>query len=454
MKDIFKARQGKLKIGLFGLGKSNLGVLELLKSRISDFELTVRSDKEICEKLEADRCFFGKRAADSIDEDVLFLSPSVRRDRAEFSAAVARGTHFSSDAELFFSLFNGDTYAVTGSDGKSTTTYLISEMLNNSGVAALPAGNFGRSLCSLADTSLTVVSELSSFQLQYFAPRSFSAVITNVTPNHLNWHTSLSEYIQAKMNITRNARRITVDYDSELLRRALSKKKLFAAVSLELEHSKLRERCEADNYLTLRDDTVYLNGSPYFSISRAVRRESYNVRNYMLASAATLGIAAPSAITQTVESFGGLPHRAECIAKKDGISYINSSIDSTPERTLKTLRALRGDTAVIICGVGKGLSLSTLACELPRLTVGAVLMGEIGRELYELLSANNDGYRFAYTESMREAISSAEAYLTCGGNLVLSPSGTSFDNYKNFEQRGADFKNSVLSHLNNKKDKE
>lgn len=447
MVDILRLQERRPRIGLFGLGKSNLGVLELLRSSIPCFELTLRSDKSITSDINADRIYTGKSAYREINEDVLFLSPSVRRDRPELTAAQKRGTVLTSDAELFFSLFGGRVYAVTGSDGKSTTTYLISEMLKASGISAVPAGNFGRSLSSLAKSDETVVAELSSFQLQYLTPRSHSAVITNVTPNHLNWHTSIAEYTNAKLNILKNAERVTVDYDSELLREALPKERLFAAVSSERDYGELKKAVDAENYLTVRESTVYLNGSPYFSTLDAIRRESYNVKNYMLAAAATLGAVAPQAVTAVLRDFRGLAHRAEQVASSQGFTYINSSIDSTPERTLKTLRALSGKTAVIICGMSKGLALDRLANELPSLTSGAVLMGDIGRGIYAILTDKARDYSFGYAENMRDAIALAESYLPSGGNVVLSPAGTSFDKYENFEMRGEDFRRSVLSHI-------
>ena len=447
MVDILRSQARRPRIGLFGLGKSNLGVLELLRSSIPCFELTLRSDKPITSDINADRIYTGKSAYAEINEDVLFLSPSVRRDRHELTAAQKRGTVLASDAELFFSLFGGRVYAVTGSDGKSTTTYLISELLKASGISAVPAGNFGRSLSSLVKSDATVVAELSSFQLQYLTPRSHSAVITNVTPNHLNWHTSITEYTNAKLNILKNAKRVTVDYDSELLREALPKERLFAAVSSERDYGELKKAVDAENYLTVRESTVYLNGSPYFSTRDAIRRESYNVKNYMLAAAATLGAVAPQAVTAILRDFRGLAHRAEQVASSQGFTYINSSIDSTPERTLKTLRALSGKTAVIICGMSKGLALDGLANELPSLTSGAVLMGDIGRGLYAILTDKARDYSFGYAENMRDAIALAESYLPSGGNVVLSPAGTSFDKYENFEMRGEDFRRSVLSHI-------
>lgn len=447
MVDILRSQERRPRIGLFGLGKSNLGVLELLRSSIPCFELTLRSDKPITSDINADRIYTGKSAYAEINEDVLFFSPSVRRDRPELTAAQKRGTVLTSDAELFFSLFGGRVYAVTGSDGKSTTTYLISELLKASGISAVPAGNFGRSLSSLAKSDATVVAELSSFQLQYLTPRSYSAVITNVTPNHLNWHTSIAEYTNAKLNILKNAERVTVDYDSELLREALPKERLFAAVSSERDYGELKKAVDAENYLTVRESTVYLNGSPYFSTLDAIRRESYNVKNYMLAAAATLGAVAPQAVTAILRDFRGLAHRAEQVASSQGFTYINSSIDSTPERTLKTLRALSGKTAVIICGMSKGLALDRLANELPSLTSGAVLMGDIGRGIYAILTDKARDYSFGYAENMRDAIALAESYLPSGGNVVLSPAGTSFDKYENFEMRGEDFRRSVLSHI-------
>ena len=450
MVDIFDSKNGRIKVGLYGLGKSNLGVLELLRSRASAFELTLRSDDPISADVGADRCFFGRSAMDFIDEDIIFLSPSVRRDCPQLIRARDRGTVISSDTELFLSQFHGPLYAVTGSDGKSTTTYLISQMLTLSGVPATAAGNYGRSLAALIDTDAAVVAELSSFQLQYTEPASHSAVITNITPNHLNWHTSLDEYVGAKMNIKKHADRLTADLDGELLRTALQSDRLFAAVSTKLSYPEISAACDAENYLTYKGGTVYLNGSPYFSAADAKRREEYNVKNYMRAAAATLGEAHPSAITEVINGFGGLPHRAERIASDGGITYINSSIDSTPERTLKTLGALNGRIAVIICGEGKGLPLDTLAHKLPSLTVGAALMGPIGRELYGLLARDEGGYRFAYADGMAEAITLCESYLNGAGTVVLSPAATSFDRYKNFEHRGTDFKGAVAAHLKSK----
>lgn len=437
-----------MNIGIFGIGKSNLGVLKYIRSRYSDVKLTLRSDvplsDSVISSLSPERVFIGERAILSISEDVLFLSPTVRRDRPEIAAAEARGVKLSSDAELFFENYSGKRFCVTGSDGKSTCTYLVASMLSYSGCNSTPAGNYGKSLAELLLADTVPIAELSSFQLMYTAPTSDSALITNITPNHLNWHSDIDEYMMAKRNLALNAKRITTDADSPLSLMALSQLPLFCVVSSVYSYHELICRVKSENYITKKGTVIYLNGEPYFNLDRVQRKEDYNVKNYMLASGMLLDFCPPDSIRQAINAFNGLPHRAELVADSDGIRYLNSSIDSTPDRTLQTLSSLSGSTAVIICGLGKKLSLDMLAEKLPLLTCGAVLMGELGREVGDILSKSNVQYAFTYAESMDEAIKKAQKLVTGGGNIILSPAGTSFDKYKNFEERGEDFKNRVL----------
>ena len=435
-----------LKVGLVGLGKSNLGVIEFLLNRKIEFDLTLRSDKEIPLEIEADRIFIGADAYRDIDEDILFLSPSVRRDHPRIADGIKRGVCISSDTELFFSLAKERIFAITGSDGKSTTTHLIADMLTASGTKAVPAGNYGKSLLSVMGRYDAVSAELSSFQLMYCLPSSYRAIITNITPNHLNWHKSLDEYIGAKLNVIKHTDGYVADFDSELLSPILHTEMPFALISLAFGYRELKALVRAENYLTFANDTVYLNGEPYFSTDGALRREPYNLRNFMIAAGATLGIATKENIESSIANFSGLPHRAEIVTTHGGVTYINSSIDSSPERTLKTLRALKGRVAVIICGKGKNLSLTALAEELPTLTVGAVLMGDIGEELAALL---NSEYTTIKEKSMERAVAAATELLKGSGTVILSPAATSFDKYENFEERGRDFSAAVLGSIKN-----
>ncbi len=422
-------------IGFIGFGRSNIGVLEYLDT-LGDFSYTLRSDKETAFDKRIGRCFFGADALFSLDEDVLFISPAVRRDRAELVRARERGVILSSDAELFFEKESADVFATTGSSGKSTTTKLISLMLTASGINAPPAGNFGKSLCSLIGKYPAVAAELSSFQLMYMKPRTKRAVITNVTPNHLDWHKSIDEYVGAKLNIAQNTDALIFDYDSELLSKSINRS-VFCLVSSRHSFSELRSFRDAENYMTFKDGIIYLNGSPYIDTALAIRREGYNIKNFMLASAAVLGVCDSDSCKRVISTFRGLPHRAETVLEKNGVRFINSSIDTSPERTVETLLSQSGRTAVILCGKNKGLSLQSLADALPTLTVGAVLMGEIGDELSMLLAEKD--YRTAFAKSFDEAIAYALDILGGEGNVILSPAGTSFDRFDNFEKRGESF---------------
>ena len=435
-------------VGFFGLGESNLGVLRFLSKMLPGVKKVLRSDTWTETFLNFDCTYFGNDATMNITEDILFLSPSVRRDRVELQEAASRGVILSSDAELYFSLCNRDIIGITGSDGKSTTTHLIASMLCCDGINASPAGNFGESLLDFSDGSKTPVAELSSFQLMNFTPRLKVAVITNIVPNHLNWHKSFDEYASAKIRILENAERTVYDADSGELYSRIKGKQSFAAISSELQHKELSSKVDSLHYITLFGDDILLDNEKYVTLKDAKRREAYNVKNYMLAIGATLGIVSQRAQTIAINSFCGLPHRMETIYKTEKYKYIDSSIDSTLWRTIATLSALEGASAVIISGKNKGLSLTTLADNLPKLTSGAVLMGEIGETLYPMLKEKHLDFPVEIASDMDSAVFEAEKLLPNGGNIILSPAGTSFDKYKNYVERGMDFRASVLKNKN------
>ena len=427
------------RIGIVGAGVSNIGAIRYLRS-VGDFHLTLRSDKRTDNILSADRALFGDEALSDIDEELLLLSPTVRRERAELRAAKKRGTKISSDTELFFENNTAPVFGVTGSSGKSTTSFLISDILGREHHASPPLGNYGESLCENLGKYELYVAELSSFQLNYFAPRCKRAVLTNATPNHLDWHTDLSEYLLAKMNLLKNSEDIIYDYDAPLPFEKLPRA-AFAAVSSKKSYSELSHSARAENYITVSDETVFLNGKKYIDLGKARRKEEYNIKNYALAIGATLGYAAPESAEAALNSFSGLRHRAETVASMGGIKFVNSSIDTSPERTLETLRAFRGRVAVIISGKSKGLSNEMLARELPRLTSGAVLMGEVGERVGAYLCSSD--YPYIYADNMDDAVLYARSLLGGDGTVILSPAGTSFDLFKDYKERGEAFINAV-----------
>ena len=224
----------KVTVGLFGLGESNAGVYEYIRRKNGSARFVIREENENFDSVLAfSELRRGSSALTSITEDLIFLSPSVKRQRLE--GALKKSTVISSDHELFFEEFSGLRFAVTGSSGKSTTTYLISELLSKSGIPSCAAGNFGKALSPLIDSGLTPVAELSSFQLTHYAPKTDRAVITNIYPNHLNWHKDLDEYASAKMKLLEKCSEATVDIDSHSLAERLSGRRVFCAVSSVLD---------------------------------------------------------------------------------------------------------------------------------------------------------------------------------------------------------------------------
>ena len=439
-----------LSIGVLGLGKSNEGVIQYLRKKNPNLKITVRSDNCIdASRLKPTAVFSGEDVLKDITEDALFLSPSAKRNKPELLEAEKNGVIISSDAEMFFELTDTLPICVTGSDGKSTTARLISDVLNASGTKALPCGNFGKSLSSLLDTDVFPIVELSSFQLNSFSPRSSRALITNITPNHLDWHSTFEDYVSAKMNITKNAEKIIFDADCETLRQMLKSKNVFSKTSLTDSYEKLKAIGGAENYVTYKNGIIYINGSSFADVTSAKKREPYTIRNFLLTAAATFDIASRENIEKVLNSFPGLPHRSECFFDCGGIKFLDSSIDSSPERTIKTLSALDGSVIAIIGGKGKNLPLDTLADILPSLCEGAVLLGDVGQKLSHILVSKAPSFKFDTANGMKNAVIKAIQYAKSPSTIILSPAATSFDLYKNFEERGNDFKNIVLSLYNN-----
>ena len=440
-------------VGLFGIGKSNLGVIDYLKRKYPGLTVTVRCDSEpdsrLLSTINADRILIGADAHRDINEDALFLSPSIRRDLPALICAKNAGVRLCSDAELFFDEVKRDVYGVTGSDGKSSCTYLLSRMLDKSAIPSLPCGNFGVSLSTLIDSQITPVAELSSFQLMYIKPKLRRAIITNITKNHLNWHKSYGEYINAKLNIAENTDELVADADSQDLMGAIRKRTLFCAVSTRQDYASLKSAVKALHYITCSGDDVILDGGFFFSIRNAIRKEDYNRKNYLLSAGAALEICDSKAIAAAVTGFRGLPHRAELVAENGKIRYVNSSIDSSPQRTASTLSSFSGDVAVLIGGLSKNLALDPLLNCLFERAVGAVLSGPVGYELFDRIKADKRyrNFKIAFSSDMSNAIMLAENMLTRGGTVLLSPAATSFDRYSNFEERGEDFRLAVHEHI-------
>jgi UDP-N-acetylmuramoylalanine--D-glutamate ligase len=350
--------------------------------------------------------------------------------------------------ELFFKFCDSKIFAVTGSDGKTTTTTLIYKMLCKEGYTCHLGGNIGRPLlpdleCISKDDF--VVLELSSFQLQTFKKSPQVCVITNITPNHLDWHTSYEEYILAKKNIFLNQAAsdrmvINFDYDTTASFEKEKKGEVFG----------FSYKKDLKNGVFFKEGTIFLakNGKeePILKRSDILLLGEHNTENYMAAIAATDGFVSKNSILAVAKTFKGVPHRIEIVREFEGVKYINSSIDSSPNRTAATLKVFDKKVILIAGGKKKGIPFDLLGQPLCEKVKILILIGETASEIEASLSNANKNLErpiIFHCNTYDEVIKTARENATDGDVVLLSPASTSFDRFKNFEERGETFKRLV-----------
>lgn len=463
---------GGMRVTLLGAGVSNTPLVRFLCERGAN--VTVRDKKTDLGERAKDftgagaELILGDSYLDNIDEDVVFRSPGFRPDMPELCAAVARGAILTSEIKLFLECCPCPVYAVTGSDGKSTTTTVTSLILNKAfegtGRRAFLGGNIGEPLLHRIDEIKeddAVAVELSSFQLMDVDAPVEAAVITNVTPNHLNWHTGMDEYIEAKSHVLRRAKRAVLNYGNDVTR-AFGESAPIPVTFFS------RDPIPVDR-LAAKDCAVFIEDGEivrYSAADAAGRRERteimkpgdivlpglHNAENYMAAASAAWDAISPADVREVATTFGGVRHRLQLIREKDGVKYYNSSIDSSPTRTAAALDALGERTIVLICGgYDKKIPYEPLADAIyAHPGVRAVVTnGQTGPKIAELLRADarfGEGRLILAEEPLfDDAVRRAAALAKQGDCVLLSPASASFDQFENFEKRGERFAGIVAS---------
>lgn len=425
-------------VGFFGMGRSNAALMGLVpRGR----EMILRSDEVIPSEAipkgaRIGRIFQGRDATADIREDVLVFSPSVRRDRQEFLSALGRGCIFTSDFEIFLRYNEKPIFLVTGSDGKTTTTTLISRILD------FPAiGNIGEPMTPhLGDGAEGYAVEASSFMLEYARPKSRRAAITSLTENHLNWHYTMADYVGAKLRALEGAEEAVISVDSPLLLEAALPRKIFAACGVNGQAEAVARRLSAEVYFSLEDGYITKNGRRLIAIGDLRRKEKYNLKNYLTALAMTVGFANEDRALEVIRNFGGIPHRGERLGKYFGVELINSSIDTTPSRTMATLRDMPEGVIILLGGRDKGLDFSALSELVDRRGDVPIAFGESE----EIIAAAIGGRCERAYGGLANAVRKAREIARDGDTVLLSPAATSYDEFHSFEERGEEFKRLVL----------
>jgi len=406
----------------------------------------------------------GEHYLENLTEDYLFRSPGFRPDLPAFTEAVARGAALTSEMELFLENRPCPVIGITGSDGKTTTTTLISEILTRAfaarGASVFLGGNIGKPMLYRIDEMTAqdvAVVELSSFQLMTVGAAPDVSVVTNVTPNHLNWHTGMEEYIAAKAKILDGCGRAVLNYENEvtrtLARRAACPVTLFAheripADALRPEDSAIYEEHGMIVFRGAGGDEEF----PVLPVADILLPGRHNVENYMAAIGAVRGMAGPEEIGEVARTFRGVPHRLELVRTLDGVAFYNSSIDSSPTRTAAAIGAMKDRPLVLICGgYDKHIPFAPLAeTLLSHENVRAVVLtGATASAIEDALRAHPDFARRAlpilreadFTDAVRAAAAAARP----GDAVLLSPACASFDAFPNFEKRGERFREIVAA---------
>lgn len=456
---------GGRKCAVLGLGVSNLPLVRLLNE--NGVSVSVLDKKSAAELGEAAVTLLGKGVdfgvADGefsgIDGEVIFRSPGIRPDKKGIEQAVSRGAELTSEMELFLKLTPAVTFAVTGSDGKTTTTTLTGKFLEADGKGRVyVGGNIGKPLlceCENMTADDRAVLELSSFQLMTVTDAPRYVAITNVSPNHLDWHRDMEEYFDAKKNIVgKNTQRVVTNADNATtLEFACTCKDvqlvLFSSAKTEREIFSLCPSCHIaltveDGYITVTDET---GSRRILDTADILVPGRHNVENFMTAIGLTLGKVNESVYKKVARDFIGVEHRLEFVRELDGVKYYNSSIDSSPTRTAAALSAMAGKSLVIICGgYDKNLDYAPLGeaiCSHGGIKT-VVLTGATGEKIGKAIESYSAVHpRLVYQKEFYSAVHTAKESAQKDDCVVLTPASASFDAFKNFDERGKTFKRIV-----------
>ncbi|MDR0292869.1 MAG: UDP-N-acetylmuramoyl-L-alanine--D-glutamate ligase [Oscillospiraceae bacterium] len=418
-----KSLRGK-EITVIGLGVSNRPLVTLLAD--AGARVTVRDKNEQIDRAEWEGVDLrlGPDYLDGLSGELIFRTPGLRPDHPALLEAKANGSLVTGEMEVFFSLCPCPVTGVTGSDGKTTTTTLIAEMLRAGGRTVHLGGNIGVPLLALAGDMAPedrAVVELSSFQLMDMTRGPQTAVITNITPNHLDWHRDMDEYIAAKRRI--------LDWQGE------------DGLAVLNGDNPVTEKMRG------RGRTVFFGGDRiadgvidgFLPLDGIKLRGYYQVENILAALSAVRELVSEDAIRQVAESFSGVQHRNEFIAAVDGVAYYNNSIGSSPARTAATLRAHGGPVLLIAGGRDKNVPFDELAALFPACIKRLYLIGEAADAIEKAARAVPDAPPIERCAGLEDAVFRARRAAKPGDTVLLSPACTAFDAYKNFEERGRHF---------------
>ena len=436
-------------IAVLGLGVSNRPLVRLLLAAgctVTGCDRTPREnlDEEVLD-LEAQGCVLkvGEDYLEGLEADLVFRTPGMHPNNPALVALRKKGAEVTSEMEVFFECCPCTILAVTGSDGKTTTTTLVSEMLKAAGKTVWLGGNIGTPLlprCREMKKDDFAVVELSSFQLMDMKRSPHVAVITNLAPNHLDVHKDMEEYVWAKENIFRFQK------ENDML--ILNADNAITAGFTGNGETKFFSRRQECRGVWEKDGVIYRNDKPVMEKTDILLPGEHNVENYMAAILAVDGLVEDETIRQVARTFGGVEHRIELVRVKDGVRYYNDSIASSPSRTIAGLKSFPEKVLLIAGGYDKHIPYDVLGPEICRHVKKLFVNGATANQIRAAVE-NAPEYKPGYPEivdcgDFTTAVHAAAAAAESGDVVLMSPASAAFDQFKNFMVRGDYFKKLIM----------
>ena len=445
------------KVAVIGLGVSNLPLLEYLynkKAQVTVFD--ERTLEEIPEETinkintyEFDT-FFGKNCLENLNGfNVIFRSPSCLPTRPELQKEADRGAIVTTEVEMLMEMCPCKIIGVTGSDGKTTTTSLINAILQHAGYKTFLGGNIGTPLFTKLpemEPNDIVVLELSSFQLMNMNISPDIAVITNITPNHLNIHKDYQEYIDAKKCIFKNQKEngiLILNYDNDITRECSKEangKVIFFSSKTKLDSGFIVD----DDIIKECNDGIRKH---ILNTDEVILRGNHNFQNIATALAATKTLVDTDVAVEAIKKFRPVEHRIEFVREIDGVKWYNDSASSSPTRTISGLNAFKENIILIAGGYDKNLEYEPLAKPVIDKVSTLILIGQTAEKIYDVVKneseKENKKININMCDTLEQTIEIAKKSAKKGDVVLFSPASASFDMFKNFVDRGNKFKDLV-----------
>ena len=440
-------------LGLFGGG---VGAAKFLVSQGADVMVTdLKSAEELSASLKLlnglpVKFRLGEHSEeDFADADMLIVNPAVPDDSSFLQIACDNNVQIDSELNIFFRLVPAPVIGITGSNGKSTTTSLLGEMLKEAGIKTWVGGNIGVSLLEHLDEIKpddVVVLEISSFQLELLSRIEMSphiSIVTNIAPNHLDRHKTMENYIDSKKTIIHYQTEedyTILNYDDPTLREWEGECKshiLWFSATKELEHGAF-----------LKDNEIIINHNSKRNVITCPTQTNikgiHNRQNIMAASYAAIAMHADvESIKNAIAGFTGLEHRLEYVNTINEVKYYNDSKATTPEAAIAGIKAFDSPTILIAGGYNKKVSLSQFARECTKNTKYVILVGETANNIQELIQSEKAGLEVYVATSLDESVRKAYEIAESGDVVLLSPACASYGMFTNYEERGKKFKELV-----------